>query len=121
MCSVRNKVSELTVRRALNSLGYGYRQTRKKGLLTRNDLKLRLKFGCKMKRLNLGNKFWTAGITFYLDATGFVHKQNPMDKACTPKAREWRQRYEGLYFRCTAKGIKEDDRQVKFMLRTTLG
>ena len=116
MCSVGNKVSEFTVRRALNSLGYGYRRTRKKGLLTNNDLKLRLAFARKMKRMKLRNKFWTEGISFYLDATGFIHKQNSMDQACTPKAREWRQRYEGLSFICTAKGSKEGNRQVKFIV-----
>ena len=70
--------------------------------------------------MNLGNKFWTERITFYLDATGFVHKQNPMDKARTPKAREWRQRNEGLSFRCTSKGINEGNRQVRSMSRTTV-
>ena len=114
--TVGNSVSNSTVRRALNTFGYGYHRTRKKGLLTHKDLKLRLKFARKLKKLNLGHRFWTTGISFYLDAAGFVYKRNPMDQVRTPKAREWRKKNEGLSFRCTTKGSKEGTNQAKFVV-----
>ena len=39
-----SSVHDRTVRRVLNKYGYHYRQARRKGLLTENDLKLRMKF-----------------------------------------------------------------------------
>ena len=45
-----SSVHDRTVRRVLNKYGYHYRQTRRKGLLTENDLKLRMKFAKAIKR-----------------------------------------------------------------------
>jgi transposase len=109
-------VSNSTFRRALRKLGYRYRQTRRKGMLTQGDLSKRLKFARRVKRLKLGREFWQKGISFYLDATGFVYKSNPLDQARTPSAREWRLSGEGLKFRCTTKGKKEGTKQAKFMV-----
>jgi len=94
--SVGKKVSNSTFRRVLHKLGYGYRRTRKKGLLSKNDMKARLKFARRIKRLKLGQEFWAKGISFYLDATGFEYKRNPLDQARNPSAREWRLKNEGL-------------------------
>ena len=45
-----SSVHDRTVRRVLNKYGYHYRQARRKGLLTENDLKLRMKFVKAIKR-----------------------------------------------------------------------
>lgn len=42
--------SRRTFSRYLNENGYGYLQARKKGLLSENDRKLRIRFARKMKR-----------------------------------------------------------------------
>ena len=116
MCSVGNIVSNSTVRRFLHTKGYKFRTTRKKGLLSSKDLKKRLKFAKKMRRLKLGHEFWTKGISFYLDATGFIYKVNPMDQARAPNSKEWRLITEGTKPGCTSKGKKEGNRQAKFMV-----
>jgi len=114
--STGEKTSNATFRRYLRRMGYGYRTTRRKGVLKKTDLVKRLKFAKKIKRLGLGPNFWKEGISFYLDATGFVYKTNPLDQARTPRAREWRKKTEGLSFGCTAKGKKEGTKQKKFMV-----
>ena len=43
-------VSDRTMRRAMNRLGFKYRQARKKGLVTDLDLKKRVRFAKKMTR-----------------------------------------------------------------------
>ena len=65
------KTCNRTVRRVLRKKGYGYRQTRKKGLLTENDKTLRLNFA----RLNVkkDKEFWNKSINFYFDGVGFAH------------------------------------------------
>ena len=77
--------SNRAVRRTLNKHGYFYLQSRKKGLLSVNDLKLRVKFARKMLREH-DETFWTKDIAFYLDPTSFVHRVNPSDQAKFPKA-----------------------------------
>ncbi len=114
--STGRKTSNSTFRRYLRTMGYGYRNTRRKGVLKKKDLNKRLEFAKKIKRLGLGHEFWKKGISFYLDATGFVYKKNPLDQARTPKAREWRKKSEGLSYQCTTKGSKEGTTQKKFMV-----
>ncbi len=116
MPTIQAKVSNPTFRRHLSNMGYGYRSTRRKGILKQNDLKKRLQFAHKLKKLGLGLDFWKKGISFYLDAVGFIYKKNPLDQARAPSAREWRRADEGLSFGCTAKGKKEGSTQVKFMV-----
>ena len=118
---IGQKVSNRTVRRILNKNGYNYRQTRKKGLLLESDLKKRLQFCRKIKRLKLGCEFWQSGIAFYVDGTGFQYKSNPFDQARAPRAREWRLKGEGLSFGCTAKGKKEGARNANFMVAISYG
>ena len=48
---IDKQISDYTVRRLLNRKGYNYRQSRKKGLLSQKDLRLRLQFARKVKRL----------------------------------------------------------------------
>lgn len=114
--AIQAKASNQTFRRHLSHMGYGYRSTRRKGILKHKDLTTRLKFAKRIKKLGLGLEFWKKGISFYLDAVGFIYKKNPMDQARAPSAREWRRRDEGLTYGCTAKGKKEGSTQVKFMV-----
>lgn len=113
---IQQKASNSTFRRHLRKIGYGYRSTRRKGILKQKDLKSRLDYAKRIKRLGLGLEFWKQGISFYLDAVGFIYKQNPLDQARAPTSREWRRRDEGLTIGCTAKGKKEGSTQIKFMV-----
>ena len=104
-CGIVDQASRRTVSRFLNKRGYRYLHSRKKGLMTKLDLKKRVKFARNVQRHN--PKLWTEGISFYLDGVGFVHKTNPRDEAMAPKGMAWRQRSEGLEPGYTAKGKKE--------------
>ena len=98
--------SRRTFSRYLNESGYSYLQARKKGLLSENDRKLRVRFARKMKRVAAENpQFWANEVAFYLDAVSFVHKYNPQSGANVNKSRIWRQKGEGLKF--TTKGSKD--------------
>ena len=99
------KISDLTVRRLLNREGYKYLQSRKKGLMSRKDIKACVKFAHKVKRL-LPQSIWTEGISFYLDGTSYAHKTNPYDQARSTKSMAWRKTCEGLSSKCTSKGKK---------------
>ena len=99
----KNYCCDQTIRRVLHSEGYRYYHSRKKGLLTKKDLRNRLKFARKVKRL-LSDRFWKEGLSFYLDGCGFQHKQNPCDEARSVNTMAWRRRDEGLHPSCTAKG-----------------
>ena len=77
---IDKRISDCTVGRCLNELGYKYLQSRRKGLMSRKDIKIRLRYARKVKRL-LPNDFWTNGISFYiLDGTSFTHKRNHATK-----------------------------------------
>ena len=109
-------VSNRTVRRAMNKAGYRYLRSRKKGVLSPDDIKARYKY-CKEKvRNNVTQDFWSYGVSMYLDGTGFAYKRNPLDQAFAPKAREWRKPNEGLDYQCTTKGQKEGTKQARFMV-----
>ena len=97
-------ISNRTVRRCLNESGYKYRQSRKKGLLSKKDMIIRNKFAKKAKKI-LKDDFWTKGISFYLDGVGFTHKFNPKDQACSTSSMAWRKSSEGLAL--STKGKKE--------------
>ena len=62
--SLSTSVHDRTVRRVLNKYGYHYRQARRKGLLTENDLKLRMKFAKDIKKY-YDDGLWSSGICFY--------------------------------------------------------
>ena len=72
------KVSTRTVTRYLNSAGYFYSQTRKKGLMTEDDHRKRVKFA-KDRRKNFGAHVWKKEIAFYLDSTSIAYKRNSFD------------------------------------------
>ena len=112
-------VSNATFRRELQKLGYGYRRTRKKGMLTQKDYRKRLKFARKVKRVfkqhdRESHILWTRGISMYVDGVGFEYKINPYLHAKTPQAREWRLANEGLTH--TGKGKKEGAVQERFLV-----
>ena len=46
----------------------------------KDDLKTRQKVTPNVTK-TLTDKFWEAGISFYIDAAGFQHKYNPHDEA----------------------------------------
>ena len=112
LCSNRIKlesgilnVSDRTICRCLNKHGYHYLQTRKKGLLSVTDRKIRKRFSRKMEK-DFDSNVWTDRICFYLDGSSFVFKNNPCDQAVAPTCRVWRKRNEGLLQGCVAKGRK---------------
>lgn len=113
---VANKVHVRTVTKFMNQSGYRFLQARKKGLLSLKDLKKRLAFSRKIQRNKLGLRFWTEGISFYLDGKGFAWKRNPQDQARAPKARIWRKSGEGLNVGCTAKAGKAGVTNLNFMV-----
>ena len=114
-------VSNRTVRRSLNEMEYFYLQSRKKGLLSPDDLAIRLKFARKYVKKPV--TFWQTGISFYLDGVGWAHKRNPSDHAVTLRTRTWRKRSEGCKRGCTAKGKKEGagGKMVYFMVAIAYG
>ena len=111
--------SRRTFSRMLNSNGYRYLISRKKGLLNKKDLSKRLQYARKMKRVS--EEFWTNEVAFYLDGVSFVHKHNPKAKATQPKGRVWRRKNEGL--KITAKGSKElaGGRRIHFIVAISHG
>lgn len=97
--------SRRTFSRYLNEEGYSYLQARKKGLLSENDRKQRLRFLREMRRKVRENPdFWTNEVAFFLDAVSFVHKYNPQSGASGNRSRVWRRKGEGLKF--TSKASK---------------
>ena len=52
---------------------------KKKGLLTNEDKKKRVKFA--KKAVEFDKDFWKKDIKFYFDGVGFVHKSNPHSEA----------------------------------------
>lgn len=111
---ITGNISNRTFRRALNRLGYSYRQTRKKGLMKESDFSKRIKFCRKIRKHKLRKLFWQEGIAFYMDGVGFEYKTNPLDQARAPGAREWRRSDEGLIV--TSKGKKEGVKNCNFMV-----
>lgn len=96
-------VTTRTVRRCLRKHGFHYRQSRKKGLVSKQDKKIRLTFA--RKALHFEKDFWKNGIDFYLDGVGFAHKTNPHGEARAAGTMQWRKPNEGLSR--TTKGKKE--------------
>ena len=92
-----------TFLRYIRTLGYGYYNSRRKGVLTAKDLKKRKKFA--REALKKEDDYWTKEIAFYLDGVSFVYKGNPLSDVIKPKGRIWRKRSEGLQL--STKGNKE--------------
>ena len=95
-------VTYRTFLRYVKRPGYGFFQSRKKGVLTKKDLKIHRRFARNMK--SKPEDYWTSDVAFYLDGVSFVYKSNPMSDVLKPKNRVWRKR-EGLSL--TTKGSKD--------------
>ena len=81
-------ISTATVRRVMKKTGLKWSHAQKKRVLTKSDLKLKLKFARKVRR-KLSKDFWTGGVGLYLDGASFTHKMNPFDPAKAPRAMVW--------------------------------
>ena len=96
-------VSLKTIYRVLHKHGYKYRQSRKKGLLSDKDKKLRLQYALDKRTLPV--TFWQDTISFYFDGVGFAHRKNPYAEARAVSSMAWRKPGEELEI--TTKGRKE--------------
>ena len=99
-------ISEEKVRRVLRKAGLKWARVQRKGILTKNDLKLRLKFARKVRR-KLPENFWEESVGFYLDGASFTHNMNPFDQARAPKAMAWRKPGQGFDLGFTGKRSHE--------------
>ena len=101
---VQSKAHYRTFHREIRNLGYAYRPSRRKGILTENDFKLRRDFA-KSRLKECPPDYWSKHVAFYLDGVSFIFKGNPMSDAVKPKGRVWRKKGEGLTI--TTKGSKD--------------
>ena len=115
-CDMANTVSNSTFRRYLKRMGYGYRNSRKKGRLLPSDFVKRRKFARFLKSKAWSVRFYRHIISMYIDVAGFEYKTNPADHARSPRGKEWRLGSEGMKPGCTAKGSVEGKVQLKFMV-----
>ena len=99
-------INEETVRRVSQKAALKWTRVQRKGILTKNDLQLRLKFARKARGTLLAN-FWEEGVEFYLDGASFTYKMNPFDQARAPRAMAWRKSRQGFDFGFTGKGRHE--------------
>jgi transposase len=106
LVGINEYVSDETVRRVFRKAGFRYSHSRKKGVLRRDDLRRRLEFAKKVRRLDQ-ETLWKNVIGFYLDGVGFTHKYNPYDQARAPRSMGWRRPGDGLSFDRTARGSHE--------------
>ena len=111
-------VSNRTIRRCMNKAGYGYYQSRKKGLMSAADRIKRVTFCRKVKNLKC-NDFWKHHVSMFIDGVGFQFKTKPLDQARAPTSREWRLKSEGLTV--TMKGKKEGCVNANFMVGMSYG
>lgn len=72
-----DKVHGQTVRRILNTAGYHFCKSRKKGHLRTTDINA----GHDICRNILKRKLWSNHVAIYLDAKGFKYKSQPLDQA----------------------------------------
>ena len=92
------------VPRFLHSQGYRYYHSRKKRVLTPEDLKRRFTWATETSKRLDSRELWLNEISFYIDAAGFQHQYNLFDEAKSIKTMAWRKRDEGFERNCTAKG-----------------
>ena len=73
--------------------------------MTPSYLKCRVKFANHINK-KFDKDIWKKEICFNLDGKSFALKLNPRNQARAPKAREWREKNEGLTPDSVAKGSK---------------
>ena len=115
--AIPKEISNSTVSRVLYSNDYKSRPALRKGVLTEQDCKIRLKFAKHMKKV-VKETFWTEEISFYFDGAGFLHKKNPCEHSRRNKSRTWRKSDEGGNLHCTTSGRHEGTggKTAKFMV-----
>ena len=99
---ISSSISTATIRRVMRKAGFS-EPCSEKGVLTKSDLKLRLKFAWKFAV----KVCWFGGVGFYLHGGSFTQKMNPFDHARAPRAMVWRKPGQGLDLGFTAKGSHE--------------
>ena len=109
------KGSYRTYIRILNDAGYKKLQPRKKGLLSKKDMKNRKVFAIKALKEH-EDTFWTRDIALYLDAVSFIHKHNPFNQASYPKGRVYRKASEGLEYTTTGSKALAGGRRVHVLV-----
>ena len=87
-----NCASYRTFLRYIRTLGYGYYNSCRKGVLMGKDLKKRKQFA--REALKKEDGYWTKEILFGWSV--FVYKGNPLSDVIKPKIRILRKRSEGL-------------------------
>ena len=85
-------------------MGFAFRLTLRKGLLSKSDLPKRLRFAKEVVKHFYPSTLWKEQICFYFDGKNFVHKYNPRDQARAPGVHIWRRSDERLHEHCTSKG-----------------
>ena len=112
-------VNKRDICRCLRRNNYRYLQSRKKGLLSAKDKKLRVTWA----KQNVGKplSYWRKEVSFYLDGVGFSHKKNPAGEARAVTSMTWRRPDEGLQI--TTKGRKEGSggKVAKFFVAVAYG
>jgi hypothetical protein len=105
-CICRKDVSESTISRFLNKEGYYYLQARKKGFLTKADMKKRRSFARRMQN-EYSHDVWTQDIAFYLDGTGFAYKRNPLQSSLGTQRQSMAQEKRRTNARMYCEGAKD--------------
>ena len=82
----------------MKKAGLKWSHAQKKGVLTKSDLKLRLKFAWNF--VESCQDFWFGGVGFYLDEASFTHKMSPFDHARAPRPIVWRKQIYMFIFVC---------------------
>ena len=95
----------------LNDTGYKKLQPRKKGLLSKKDMKNHKVFATKTLKEH-EDTFWMRDISLYLNAVSFMHKDNPFNQASYPKGRVYRKASEGLEYTITGSKALAGGRRV---------
>ena len=82
-----SKASYRTFVTHLHRMGFSFRQTKKKELLSHQDYTKRLQFARQMSEE--GCSYWTQDVSFFPDGVPFVYKTNPLGEAIRPNRRLW--------------------------------
>ena len=105
--SIPPSINERTFQRVLRKTELKWARAQRKRILTKNDMKLRLRFARKV-RCKLSANFWKQGLGFYWDGTNFTDKITPFEQVRAPRAMACRKSGQGIDFVFTGKGGDKD-------------
>ena len=113
-------VSYRTLIRALNDANYYRLTARRKGVLSVEDRKKRVKFARDALR-KYGSQFWSDNVLLYLDGVSFVYKSNPYKEAASAHGKVYRRNNEGLMI--TGRGTKNlaGGKRIHFLVGISSG